>query len=449
MKEKIVFMICIAILILNITSPLYAEGKIVRLKWEDVVIKSSSDNLEIKRMQLEYDIQKLNKWQSISNFLPTLTLNSYFTKNIELPTITMNGMKFKMGSPYNIQAELELSLPIFTGLSRYANLRVQQILEKSVKTELKGKEEEVVQKSLQAYFQVILAKKLIEVHKEALNAAKANLAQVEHLYNAGTASELDLTRAKARYSSALPMLESAFNNFKIAQNYLKTLLNIPLEDSLEILDSLEQKNFLDEDITKMSLDELKKISLENRIELKKIDYQIDIMREQKLATLSQHLPVVALATDVSEVAMKQSLDNISRNDFSRSRTLSFALKVPIIDGGKTVLQYKKAQIQIKQLQYTKEQIYNGIMMEVEQDYYALLEAKNSLSSLEASFEQVKEALRLATLMYAEGMSTQVDVLDAQTMYTKSSIEYQKGLYDYNIAQINLLKALGKIETIFK
>ena len=56
------------------------------------------------------------------------------------------GQSFAVGSPYNFQHSLSLSLPIFTGGSRWFNFDIQKNIRKSLKEELEGKEEETVLK---------------------------------------------------------------------------------------------------------------------------------------------------------------------------------------------------------------------------------------------------------------------------------------------------------------
>ncbi|WP_456408755.1 TolC family protein, partial [Caldithrix abyssi] len=48
-----------------------------------------------------------------------------------------------------------------------------------------------------------------------------------------------------------------------------------------------------------------------------------------------------------------------------------------------------------------------------------------------------------------GVSTQVEVLNAQTAFTDAEARYRKGIFDYNIAQLKLLKALGKLHWLWQ
>lgn len=85
---------------------------------------------------------------------------------------------------------------------------------------------------------------------------------------------------------------------------------------------------------------------------------------------------------------------------------------------------------------------------VEQNYFKYSEAVKNLKSLKEAMEQSKESLRLSNLLYAEGMSTQLDVLNAQLLYNNSRVQYLQGIYNYNVIQLQLLKSIGKLNTIW-
>jgi outer membrane protein TolC len=89
-----------------------------------------------------------------------------------------------------------------------------------------------------------------------------------------------------------------------------------------------------------------------------------------------------------------------------------------------------------------------VLFEVEQNYYGLNESDKSLRSLEEAMKQSKESLRLSNLLYSEGMSTQLDVLNAQLLYNNSRVQYLQGIYNYNVTQLQLLKSIGKLNTIW-
>ncbi len=423
------------------------ERRIVYLSWEKVVDISLKDNLSLKTKALDYQVQNLETWKSLTYFLPTLSYQGIAQKNVELPVFVFMGQAFAVGTPYNFQHSLSLSLPIFTGGSRWFNYSIQKDLKKSLKEELEGKKEETVLNSMQAYYGIILAEELSKSAGDAVNVAKQNLAQVEKFYDAGTATELDLQRAKAQYSSTLPVFESALSNRKLAKQRLKGLLNIPLTDSLAVVDSLEKKEFLNSYFN-TSLDELKKLSKENRNDLKSLQYQSEAVKTNENIALGQFTPSIAISASVDQVAPLEN-DKVRWDDYIRSKSITISLSWPLFQGGKRILDYQIAKIKSDQMDLLLDQTQTGIDLDVEQNYYTFIEASKSLQSLKDALDQYKESLRISNLLYAQGISNQLDVLNAQLLYTKSKSDYLQGIYNYNVSQLALLKSIGLLDKIWK
>lgn len=423
------------------------KRQVIYLSWKNVVDISLKDNLTLQTKLLDTEIQNLETWKALSTFLPTLTYQGLAQKNVELPVFVFMGQRFVVGTPYNFQHSLSLTLPIFTGGSRWFNYDIQNNIKKSLKEELAGKEEEIVLNSMQAYYGIILAEELSKTSEEAVNVAKQNLDQVSKFYDAGTATELDLQRAKAQYSSTLPMMESALSNKKLSVQRLKGLLNIPLTDSLVIIDSLDRKEFLNE-YSKISLDDLKMLSKENRNDFKALQLQRDATETGERIALGQFTPTIAISGNVDQAA---PLDNskVRWDDYIRSKSITLSVTWPLFVGGQRIINYQIAKIKTEQMNLLVEQTKTAIELEVEQSYYTYKETSKSLQSLKDALDQYQESLRISNLLYAQGMSSQLDVLNAQLLYTKSKSDYYQGIYSYNVSQLALLKSIGLLDKIWK
>lgn len=434
-------------LLLTIFQQSISAQSIITLTWNDVVGISRIDNLDLQIQKQDLRLQDLNKWKSVSDFLPTLNYQYQIVNNIERPVFVVPGIgEIRFGTEYNFIHLLQFQYPIFIGGARIANLNLQSSLRKSLSQQLSNKEDEVVLQALEAYFSVMLAQNLIEVNERAQNAAEANLEQVEKFYNLGAASQLDYLRAKSRYSSTVSPLISAINSKKLALENLKFILNIEPQDSLIVIDTLQQMEFLREFNT-MDLDELKKIAVTERPDFKSAEFQKSAVKNQKYISASNFLPLIAIQATVQHQAQINT-SHVKREDFIRAKNASIVVQVPLFQGGKRVLDYQQARISQKKAELQLEQFKKAIFLEVESSYNKFQEAKSNLVSLLQSTQEAREALRLANLTYQEGISTQVDVLGAQLSFTNSEVGYQQGVFQYNFSQLQLLKATGKLKTIW-
>lgn len=443
--NKISIMIVIFLFSLSLVQG-QSSRQIVYLSMDQVVDQSLSENLALKSKMLDYDAQNLEVWKGYSSFLPTLSYQGTFVKNVELPVFVFMGQEFTVGTPYTFQHSLSLSLPLFTGGSRFFNLSAQNSLKKSLSEELKGKESETVLNGLQSYYGIILSQSFFETANEAVKAAEENLDQVQKQYDAGTATELDLQRAKAQYYGTLPKLEATKSSLKLAKQQLKSFLNMPLEDSLVVVDSLSKKDFLS-GLSTIDLSELKNLGFENKHELLAVRHQLEATEEGENLAWASFAPTIAVSASVDHQAQLEN-SRVMWSDYIRSKSIALSVNWPIFEGGSKIIELQKAQIRSDQMEIALKQFEDQTELNIEQSYYKYQEASKNLKSLEEAQKQSKESMRISDLLYEQGMSTQLDVLNAQLLYINSKTEYQQGIYDYNVSQLKLLQSIGKLNTIW-
>lgn len=421
--------------------------KTIYLSWKDVIGISKTENLSLKSKMLEYNFQNLEVWKSLSSFLPTFSYQGIATNNLELPVFVFMGQRFVVGTKFSFQHGLDLSLPLFNGGLRWFNYNMQNSIEKSLKEELNGKEEEVVLQTLTAYYGIMLTNSIYSTAKEAVKVAAKNLEQVEKFYSAGTATELDLQRAKAQYASTLPAMEKANSDRILSAQRLKYLLSIPFEDSLIVLDSLSKNNFLNE-YNDFSLDEFKSLSAENRSDIISLKYRLKATEYGEYMALGKFAPTVLISANVMHQAQLEN-STVRWDDYIRSKSISLIMIWPIFEGGRKILEYQQAKIQTDQMKILFKQVDNQRVLEVEENFYNYFVAAQNMTSLYETLQQARESLRLSNLLYSEGMSTQLDVLNAQLFYSGSSNNYYTGIYNYNTSQLNLLNSIGLLEKIWE
>ncbi len=443
MVQRILIFICL------FSVSLFAQQakKVIYLSWENVVDISLKDNLTVKSKLLEYDIQGLEQWRAVTSFIPVFSYQGIAVRNLELPVFIFMGQQFVVGTNYSVQHSLDLTLPVFMGGMRWFNLNAQKSLKKSLSEELKGQESNAVLTALQAYYGIILSNELMKTANEAVNVAKENLDMVEKHYRAGTATELDLKRASAQYFSTLPQFESANSNKLLSYQRLKTILSIPLEDSLIVSDSLVIKNYLN-NYSGFSLEDLKGLAFERRNDLKSLSFKLEATGTGEKLALAQFAPTISVSANISYQAQLDRA-KVSWNDYIRSKSIALSVYWPIFEGGKKIIDYQIALVKTDQMKLAAAQLKDAAALDVEEKYYYFKEVTKSLKSLQQAMEQSKESMRISSLMYGNGMSTQLDVLNAQLLFTKSKSEYLMGIFNYNISQLQLLHAAGLMNEVWK
>lgn len=439
-------LVLVAMLIPLIVSVVRAEtdDNVIHLSWQTVA-DMSQDNIGLRLSQYDHRVQKLNVKKSVSAFLPQVNYQFSKNDNRELQTIAFGGQTFKMGTKYNNSHSISVSLPIFTGRSRWASYRIAHHTERAMNDQLRGKTDETVLQTLGAYFGIMMADALVDVNNEAVQASKANLEKTEQFAEVNAASKLDLQRALAQYSSSLPKLADAKQKSVTARHQMKFLLDLGREKQIAVDDTLQALDFVGE-YRDYDLDELITLAMKERPELSAMNHQVKAAKNGQVVAASTFLPTTSIFSNWQHTAMSDE-SSISREDYGRSHIVGLQVTVPILTGGQRLFGYQQAVVQTRKAKLSKHQVEESIVLDVEQNFFAYKVARENLDGLRETLEQARETYRLAKLMYDEGMSTQVEMLDSQLFYISSYTGYKQGVFEYNMSQLQLLKAVGKLQTI--
>ena len=80
---------------------------------------------------------------------------------------------------------------------------------------------------------------------------------------------------------------------------------------------------------------------------------------------------------------------------------------------------------------------------VKKAYLRTQEVEKAIITVKKAIEQAKENFRINQERYKEQMATSTDVLDAQTLLSKTMTNYYNALYAYKISKATLYRAMGR------
>ena len=337
-------------------------------------------------------------------------------------------------------AGLNLSQPVFTGGLILNSYQMSKIGVRITESQLKATEQKILSDVTNAYYGVLFANSASEVAEEALHSAEQNLAQVQKFFDVGKASRFDVLRAEVQVANFKPMVVSANNAKKLAESNLRLILGIGEDININYLEKLSYK---ESDLINMTLEELITIALAERSEVIMLEDRKKLAEKQVNLAKAKYSPSLVFGTAYQYQAFRDDFD-FTTDDLVKSFNSSISLSIPIFSGFATKAKVQQAQIAVKEVDYQAESAIDGIKLEVKAAYFKMKEANENVQTQEKTIEQAKEALRLAELMYSEGASTQLDVLNANVALNQAKMNYQKSLYEYNVALANLKKAINQL-----
>ena len=258
----------------------------------------------------------------------------------------------------------------------------------------------------------------MQVSEEAVAVSEKLYNNIKIQYEVGLSSQFDLLRSEVQLANLKPQLIKARNNLSIMELNLKTILGLDLAKEIDIMGELIFKSF------EPDLESCLGKALQNRPEIKQMEFQKLIAREGLKIARASRLPTVSISGQFNYWA---DAFNFKKDNWQDYYTINLMLNIPIFNGIVT-----SARLGLKEM----------LKFEVRQSVLLLQEARESLISQEKNVEQAQESLRIAELNFAEGLVTMLDINQTQAALTQAKSNYSQALYDYVLALAELDRAMG-------
>jgi outer membrane protein len=309
----------------------------------------------------------------------------------------------------------------------------------------------------QAFYSYLQARALSRVADETVRDRDLIVQQARAFFEVGTRAKIDVARAEANLYNAQSGLSSAQNSVRVAWVTLKNAMGLPdLPDNVNVPDlPLDQVQNFATVAFPLDLEASRRQGLEIRPELKSFEAQLRA-QDQVIATNRRgHLPDVLLdaneawrhvSNEVSKVSIedhtKTKNDNLGVFPLKSSFNVRLSINIPIFDGFRTTNRVEESVRTYYALRAQADQQKQQVVLEVEQGYANLLSAQERIRSFKAAQDAAKENLDLANGRYQVGVGSIIEVTDAQQLYTSAEVDYVNSIYNYKVAEAQLLKAVG-------
>ncbi len=264
----------------------------------------------------------------------------------------------------------------------YADTQQAQ-LEKNREMLLAGIEIET--KSL--YYNVLVAEQTISINKLNLTKAEEQLRVVNLKFNNGSATKAEVLNAEMAVQKAKTELDSAVDDYSIAQLNLLNKLELPFDTEFILTD------------TNLTYVPTEEINLNEAIEKAKAERPEILTAENNL-----------------------KLQQIETHAYTAYYTSNLR-------------QHKSAKEKLKDAEINAELAFKNVELDVRKTYLNLIKAERTLINMKKTLELAKEAARINKLLFDNGMATNLNVLEANTGLAQAEIGYYQLLAAYNINKL--------------
>lgn len=260
--------------------------------------------------------------------------------------------------------------------------------------------------------------------------AKISLDQAVQNHNAGTAPLLDELRARVDYQSLEQQLivsRDALEKDKLA---LARTIGLPLAQQFNLSDSAPYSVFDD-----MDVDALLKQAEGNRKDLAAMVEQTAAAVEQRKAATAARYPVVSAVVDYGDIGA-----TLGHSHGTVDATGEVSAPLFKEYGLRGQAEEAQAQLDVAQAQLSDKRAQ--IEADIRDALLDIAAAQKQVEVAKSSVDLANEALREAQDRYANGVSDNLAVSQAQQSVAQANDQYVASLYRDNVAKLSLARALG-------
>ncbi|HMA23579.1 MAG TPA: TolC family protein [Gemmatimonadaceae bacterium] len=415
-----------------------------------------SDEVRLSRSQTEIADAQVGTARSTA--LPQIRLTSTYSHAWENARANAVGQVFNQPNTYN--ANLAVTQTFFqggrivAGLRGAADTRAATVLDAA---EVRGRLTVDVQR---AYMQVLFTTRMVGIQQRNLELASDRAKQVEQFYQAGRAARYDMLRSNVERANIEPLLIQAQNDRELAVLDLKRLLNIPLSQPVALTTAI------DSGASQAMLAALADTTiLPDRPTLRSAELTVRSRREGVTIARADLLPTMSLTFNNGFQAFpplgfgfptaRGTIDNsfcasgspatqrCQNGGWFTDRSMTATISLPIFDGlrARSNIDLARAQQQLAetQLQLQRE----AVALEVARARAELTRARTVFEARQQTSADATEAFQLASLRFSRGLSTQLEVSDAQLALLTAESTEARATYDVFLAAAELARALGR------
>lgn len=268
-----------------------------------------------------------------------------------------------------------------------------------------------------AYAQLQLAYKVLGVLETSERAVNESLRIANNQFLQGYLQKADMLTVEVRASEIKNQIQYSKSNIENASNYLSVLMGDTAFQLFKPSDSLM--------IAKEG--EMNSSSVTDRADLKAMNYGVEAYRQMYNSDKMNFLP------RLNAFGSYELYDNEIFKAGARGYVFGAQLSWTLLEGTKRFgkVQQSKAEFEKAKIEYSQYEAESKV--ELNKAIRSLSDARNNLELTRQSVEQSKEAFRIRTNRFKEGLEKTADLLLAEAQYSQKQLEYYTTMYQYNYA----------------
>lgn len=434
------------------------SGDTLRLSLGDAVSIAMKQSDEVGLAGAQIDIADAQHGTARAALMPQLRFSGSYQHVYESARGNAVGSVFNQPNTYTGNANLSQTL--FQGGRNISATRAADRLKQAARHDEREERAFLTVAVQRAYLQALFSARIVELQSSNLLLASNRLTQVEQFERAGQAARYDVLRARVERANLEPLGIQAVSDRELALLELKRLLNLPIEQPITLTSRIDPAAAVallaSIDDSAAVADRAAVRSAELNLESRRLGIQV--ARADYFPTLTaffqsgyQAFPPRGFGIPRSRGELNAEscpagspADRLCQNGgFFPDRQAGLNFSLPVFDGFRirSNVEFAKAQTRIAEIQLQQQR--ETVALDAARARAEIERSRAVFAARQQNSAEAEEAFRLATLRYSRGLSTQLEVSDAQLALLTAQSTEARATYDLFLAAAELARALGR------
>ncbi len=398
-------------------------------------------SLQMNRNTISIGEQK--EKEAKANLLPKITVNTDYKYFSHLPYQLMPLSTFnptapegqfkeaQFGVPHNINANLQLSMPLYNPQA-YGAIQTTRIAAELTELLYQKTEEQIFFEISNLYYNAqILYSQLAFIETNLLNSERL-LKNIQSLNEQLLAKGTDISKVKLQIAQLTTQKENISSKYEQVLHALKFAMGVSIELKLQIDPNIQFQNA--NEYSNLSTLDIRMIKTQKRL----------LSSELNTLNKSRFLPTLNLTAMYGTTGFGY---NRQANSFLNFYPIGFAgvqLSYPLFNGTITQRKIHQKTVELKnnELQFALNSEQNN--MQVQNSLMQRKSAKNSVETIKGQIELANNIYNQTIILKSQGAASLTDVLLADNVLREAQQTYLAAVIDYLKADLELKKLTGNI-----
>lgn len=295
--------------------------------------------------------------------------------------------------------------------------------------EYRALQRKIIRDLKSAYFELYLVQRKIQLNAENEDLLRSFVEIARKQYEVGMGKQADVLRAQTELSSLVNTGINLDKEKRVVESMMNTILSRPTVSPLGQVPDIEG------DIPQWTFDQIEPLALENRPELKAMDYSIEMNRAEVTSAKREYLPDFMTKLSYKDMAN-------TKDDFW---SFMVGISIPLApwSSGKYTSKTEETELNVKRAEDEYTSMKNMIRFDVQQALVNVQTNRNLVLLYKSTvIPQAEQTLQSTTTSYETGKTEFLMLIDAYRMVLMSRLDYYMAVMNFLSSQAQLEQAVG-------